>query len=235
VTVEHCGSLTVADIKTHTTGSSTHSRPGNILLDGGDASGDMTVDRLVAYNLKTGYISGSRPVITVSGYRDVTIGEIQAYCMHASDGRACNLTVTNGIAGSITITGPIDLSHGGVTDYRGAVQLTAGETIALSELDVDKVRFASFSTGQRPSEIDGPLDNFDTGHTGGSGSVVDPFVTTQTALRASVGQKIHYKVKHGENAYLDGKAYRIADPDGNAGQGGILMAKPARGTVVTFR
>jgi hypothetical protein len=54
-------------------------------------------------------------------------------------------------------------------------------------------------------------------------------------LRAAAGQKIYYKVKGGENAALNGYAYRIADSANHPGLGGILMAKPPRGTVVMFR
>jgi hypothetical protein len=237
ITVDHVGHFRAKDLLAHTTGSSASAKAGDVIADGGNASGDMTVGRIVAYNLKdSGIISGARPVITISRYASVTIDEVSAYAVNTvSGGRASDLTITNGITGDIAINGPIDLSHGSVTNYRGSLRLAAGGTVTLAALDLNKVLSASLSSGTKISEITGTVTNFDAGYTGGTGSIQNPYVTTQTALRAPAGQRIYYAVKDGLNPALGGFAYRIADPNGNPGQGGILAVRPARGTVVWFK
>ncbi len=58
-------------------------------------------------------------------------------------------------------------------------------------------------------------------------------MTTQTRLRTPHDQRIYYHPA--ENPTLEDKVYRVADLEVQEGQGGLLMAEPAAGTVIRFR
>jgi hypothetical protein len=74
-----------------------------------------------------------------------------------------------------------------------------------------------------------------TNYTGGAGALVNPYVTTQTELRATPVKRVIYYPGMSGNSYLGAKSYRVADLGGNAGQGGILKPYTGRGTVITIR
>ncbi len=237
VTVVHRGDFLVGNIDTHTPSSYGGSSrgPGNIELDGGDASGDA----LVAGDLRTSqerFRDWPRQYIRIGNYRNVTIlGDIVGYSQRDnSDGSGTDVIMTNNIA-NIRIGGDIDLELRveGRQHQSGRLKLAAMESITLAELDVGKVEFASLSSGGGRSTIDGDLLNFDADGSG-SGTLNNPVVTTQTALRAPAGQRLLYKVRDGANTDLEGKVYRIANEDGQAGQGGLLMPIPTRGTIIGF-
>ena len=81
----------------------------------------------------------------------------------------------------------------------------------------------------------GVLANFSTSAISGDGRAGNPFVTTQTKLRAPAGQVVLYEYKlDGLNGYLGGQAYRLADMNGTPGAGGLLRTRHS-GTVVMFR
>ena len=113
------------------------------------------------------------------------------------------------------------------------LQLAAAGTVALAELDMALVRHACLSSGRGKSVIEGELRSFDS--TGsGSGTLNDPVIATQTALRVPNGQRLLYAVRDGVNGALEGKVYRVANESGQAGQGGLLMPIPVPGTVLMF-
>jgi len=65
---------------------------------------------------------------------------------------------------------------------------------------------ASFNSGAGWSQITNVLANFATNRTGGTGDVTDPYIVSQTQLRAPAGQRIYYAYAAGVlNDYLAAK------------------------------
>ncbi len=237
ILIDHVGYCVLGSIRAETAGSGTHNpRQANISLDGGDASGDLVVGDIHAFLTKTGgsYTAAPESHLTVRNYRHVALGALLRYNLYdtTSCGYGGHVTVTENITGNIAVAGEIRLEHvGGNRNRFGELRLAAGGTVTVSGLDLDKVRFATISSGSGISELAGDLLNFDTDGSG-AGTLRDPVIATQTALRVPAGQRILYKVREGANASLSGKVYRIANESGAAGHGGLLMPVPVRGTVV---
>ena len=239
ILIDHVGDLTIGRIQAQTEGARVAgARQSNIALDGGNSSGDLAVGDVFAYIAKTGgsFTGSPESHFDVRNYRHVSIGSISRYNLYpnTSNGFGGHVTITENIEGDISIEGEIDLEHRGSSVGRfGILRLACAGTITLAELDLDKTRFASLSSGSGISTIEGELLNFDADGSG-SGSINAPVVTTQTALRVPNDQRLLYKVRDGANADLEGKVYRIANENGQAGTGGLLMPIPTRGTVLLF-
>ncbi|MGQ9662053.1 MAG: hypothetical protein ACUVWX_06925 [Kiritimatiellia bacterium] len=105
--------------------------------------------------------------------------------------------------------------------------------------DLAMMKLAKFDSASGYSRIGGSLANFNTTSSGGTGTLKDPYITTQTKLRAPSDQKIYYNyVSGGLNDYLQGKVYKLADLAGNAGQGGLLLVTGSdipKCTAITIR
>jgi hypothetical protein len=236
VTIEHVGSLTVRDILAQTSGTGATALGAAVKLRGGNSSGDLVARNVANYNLKIGYISAGRPLIEVKKYNNVTLDSIDGHTPHPTDGRASDAVIADGIAGNITVNGPVDLSHGGIRAYCGTLSLVCSGMVTLALLDLTKVQSAQLTSGMGKSLITGVLADFAPASTGGTGTVSAPYLTTQTVLRASSGQIICYTASE-TNAYLNGKVYKIADLAGAAAQGGLLMPRQAAqgGAVLSLR
>ncbi len=223
VTVAHRGRFRVRDIVT--TAAHADGNAASIRLDGGDASGDMTVEgRLRASH---GTRRANQVEIEIKNYRHVHIGgDIEGY-INNTTGRATDVIATNNIAGDIQIDGEIDLENRNHPASHGFLRLHAVGTVTLAELNLAQTGLAELSSGGGTgmSVIQGALLGFDTASTHGTGSVEEPWATTQTTLRAPAGAMVQYSTLEGRNAYLGGYSYRLADLDGEAGEGGILAPK----------
>ncbi len=160
VTIVHSGDLRAGNIETWRVGGGTDSRAGNITLDGNDSSGDLAVGSLLAYYHGGNYSSG-RAEINISNYGNVLIdGEIDtAYWTASPTGHnrhAGHVTITDGITGDITVTGPIDLSVTNSDGTAGVLDLFAGGSITLEQgLDLDRVREAALTTEHGLIHLDG--------------------------------------------------------------------------------
>jgi hypothetical protein len=110
----------------------------------------------------------------------------------------------------------------------------AVSTVTMSALDLGKIRIASFSAAGR-CVVTGDVANVSTNYVSGSGTMLDPYVTTQTAFRMPRGTRMMYYPKAGNNAYLQAVSYRVADLSGAAGQGGILTPFRPAGTVIVIK
>lgn len=233
VMIDHAGSLTLRDILAQTSGGGNAGTLGaTIKLYGGDSCGDLKTQNIYNYNLKATTMSSSRPLIEIKNYQDVEINNLDGHTPNPTVGRASDVFITNGITGSITITGTIDLSHGGIKAYRGSLRLVAGDMISVAQIDMDKLLYATFSSGGKKSYVTGALANFNTAGSG-SGTLADPVVTSQTNLCTAADGFIYYDAA--ANGYLEGKVYKIADLSMAPGQGGLLMTKLAAGTTILFR
>ena len=234
VAIAHRGHFRVRDILSHTTSSfgGSNRRPGNILLDGGDSSGDATVEGTLRFSAYTRH-HGSPYKLEIKNYRDVLImGDVLGY---SSAGVANNAIIAENIAGDIEIRGAIDLERREDAANNGYMKLAAAGMVTLAALDLDKVRYAYVSGEREPSVIQGELAGFDTANPTGGGTQFDPFVTGENRLRAPVGHRIYYVYRPGElNGDLAGKVWQLRNlaDDGN---GGLLMTRPPGGTVVLFR
>ncbi len=234
VKIVHDGAFRVNDILSAMANYSARKKPADITLDGGAGVGDCIVRDIDNRHIASGYGSSERGHIVIRNYANVSLRSIAS--QHTkTDSRAGGHVDIYNIAGNIEITGTIDCSsgHENVETYYGHLKLTAGGMVTLAELDLAKLLFATLSSGGGKSTIEGELLNFDAAGSG-SGSLNDPVVTTQTSLRAPAGQRLLYKVRDDANAGLEGKVYRIANASGQAGQGGLLMPIPTRGTVLLF-
>ncbi|MGQ9663164.1 MAG: hypothetical protein ACUVWX_12620 [Kiritimatiellia bacterium] len=217
------------DIDVSIFGGGSGAKAGDITLDGGNSSGDMEVRSLRA-NYSGGNYAGGVATITIRNYASVRIaGDVEAWnyrstpATYRRDGG--NVTITEGIVGEIRIGGRIDLRTENNSDdsVHGTLRLTAGGTITLKELDLSKVAVVAISSGYRKAAITDELLNFDITPkegTSGDGSLANPVVTAQTALRTPAGQVIWYDPR--TNVYLQAKAYRVADLSANPGEGGLL-------------
>ena len=234
VAIAHDGDFRIKDFIGHMSTYSARKNPAVIVLDGGSQAGDCVIRDIDNRHYATGYGSTGRGLVDIRNYANVFIRNIDSSHPFTDNRMGGHVEITD-IAGNIEIAGTIDCSsgHSDVERNYGHLKLTATGTITLAELNMDKVLFASFSSGSGRSMIEGELLNFDAAGSG-AGTLLEPVVTTQTALRVPNGQRLLYKVRDDANAGLEGKVYRIANASGQAGQGGLLMPIPTRGTVLLF-
>jgi hypothetical protein len=200
--------------------------------------GDCEINVVDASYKRTSYGNPNLDV-DISGYDTVTINTISGY--HYGNQSDCHATdVTISAARSIDI-GTVDLSapnHG--SSIPGSLELTTaagGNTITLGTLDMDLLEYALLMPASTMNYVTGVVTNFDRTATGGTGTYSDPYVTSQTALRLTAGTYLVYDADVAGNGYLQGEVFQVADTNGVAGAGGILIAEqafPAVGTVVTM-
>jgi hypothetical protein len=123
---------------------------------------------------------------------------------------------------SIQIDGTINASNN--LSRAGKVSLTATNRITLACFDMSKVGVAKFDCGAKV-KVSGSLSGFVTNFTSGSGTLANPYVTTQQMLRVTSGNAINYIKTVSGNAYLAGKTYKLADLNGTASNGGVLTPR----------
>ncbi len=241
VTVAHQGRLLVRHIHSYTRSLSGSGWVGSIRLDGGDASGDADIKGDVAFwALRRNSRESHR--FEARNYRNVRVGgAIEGYSSQGGRRRANDALITD-IAGDIEIGGRIDLerrAHGRLRGddptKSGRLVLEAGGTVTIAELDLRLVSEALLSSGggTGASAIRGELTGFDPSPTGGTGTPADPFVSSQTILRAPAETRIYYNMALGKNADFAPFSYRLADADGRPGQGGVLMPNATVPAILT--
>ncbi len=235
VVVEHQGTFVCGNIETYAVGGESSRYGGSVILDGGNSSGDMTCGSILSYQDGGAYGGSDIGLIRISNYNNVQIAEIQGWAVD-SDWRdppyPCDVVITNGIAGDITIQGEIDLwSHDTDADH-GTLDLASSGMVRLKELDLDRVRYAALSSGSGNSEITGIIADFDTSGVTGKGTQTDPKVSAETRLRTPAGQQIYYSKK--QNPILGGFTWRLRNLDGS-GDGGLLQPKPPSSTYILIK
>ena len=232
VIVSHRGNLHVRHLHTYTRCDFGRSGwVGSIRLDGGNASGDAEIQGDVTFSAQLRNSRGPHS-FEARNYRNVRIGgAIDGYSSH----NRANDTVIADIAGDIDIAGRIDLERrtpgrlrSDEPENNGRLVLEAGGTVTLAELDLRLVSEALLSSGggEGASVIRGELIGFDPAATGGTGTPADPFLASQTVLRAPEEARIHYDIAQSEHAGFAPFSYRVADPEGEPGKGGLLMPDP---------
>ena len=228
VQINHFGSLVVGTILMHTEGNRGGGRPGRVVLDGNDRSGDATIGRIVAWNSRGGASRNRPEPMRIANYRNVVIEDIDG--SYTGDGRRLmgDLNINEGIAGNITITGTLDLGSTHEEDrqnarHRGAARLVCEGAVTLAQLDLDRVRFVLLSSGSGSSAINGVLANFETAEAKGAGTADDPKVSAETRLRVPAGQTVRY-VAGDANAALGGHVWQLRAADGEAA-GGLLKPR----------
>jgi hypothetical protein len=187
-----------------------------------------------AYYARDSYGENNEPV-TIQGYTDVLIeGDILTYFATTNQVSASrtytyagDITITN-ITGDIEIRGVIDATQYmrrfvlGEISNNGILRLQShGGSIHVNDLDMDNVRWAEFDAGVGASQIAGTLSNV-------TGTVDTP----DARLRTPVGQKIYYRPAL--NPHLAAETYPLLGLDG-VSAGGVLMPKPASGTLLIMR
>lgn len=162
-------------------------------------------------------------------------GNIDAYATNNSSSVAGTVTLCS--AGDIRIGGTVNTDGGVVANERDIVisNWNGGAEIYLGTLDMDKARIVKLCPGGKISYITNSILNFATNSTSGNGTLIDPYITEQTDLRTPVGKRIYYEPSRPENAYLGEYTYKVADLNGNAGQGGILTPRRPSGIVFFCR
>ncbi len=234
VIVDHVGAFRVGDIRTSTEGhQSFRISAGNIQLDGGDSSGDANIGRLLGWDRRSGYSDDSKALFSISNYQNVTVGDIIGPADHATHNRyAADLRIRDGITGDITLTGSLNLGSSRMNDaprFRGEVELACDGSITLAELDMKLVQHISLESGAGQTVLQGELSNFETDRLDecdGIGRPDAPFLVDQSILRAPADHTVVYNTAEGRNPSLGGYAYRLADLEGNPGQGGTLIHDP---------
>ncbi len=204
---------------------------GSIRLDGGNASGDAEIQGDVTFSATLRNSRGPHR-FEARNYRNVRIGgAINGYSSH----NRANHAIIADIADDIAIAGRIDLERRTPGRLRsdepgnnGRIVLEAGGTVTLAELDLRLVSEALLSSGggRGASVIRGALTGFDPTATDGAGTKADPFSSSQSVLRAPEGARIYYDIAQPEHAAFAPFVYRVADPDGQPGKGGLLMPDP---------
>jgi hypothetical protein len=209
--------------------------------DGGRivANGDYSEDGVAAndtfevseINMYAGTFGNDGGEIVISNYAALSIGSLNLRPGRNAHGG--KITISN-ISGNVTIGSDLDAANlardvgGGNESLGRAVYIgtTDGGSISVTNLDVAVA--ASFTLDAAPDEsgfayVNGTLSNFNINSNGGTepGTVDDPVLTTQTALRASSSVRIVYNANL--NPYLESKTYRVADLNGTAAQGGLLL------------
>ena len=234
------GSVSVGNVDTHSGKAGTwcncHAGHVNVAAVGSVETGDITTDFRGTSN---GYDCGHVTITSSTG--PVTVGGLDTHNpVNNSGSYAGNVTLASYL--DLTVKGSVDLGAaytGGGGSRRGTLDLSTagggGGRIYIGDedtdvLDMNKLYVAMLDSDSDHNQIGGALDNFDTASSGGTGSALDPFLTTQTALRCPAGEEVYYNyVSGGLNDYLGGHAYRVADLAGNPGEGGILAPPPPVG------
>lgn len=225
------GPVTVGHIKTYTDGGASWSQKhaGNVNIT---AVGDVHTGDIVTYfrASSTGYDAGSVNITSSTGFVQVGALDTQNY-VNNTGSDAGDVTIT--AYRDLRITGSVNLGAASGGTRRGDLILSTGGggggAIHLGNdptdtFDLSSVNFAKLDSDSNVDDITGVLANFNTASSGGSGSYYDPLITTQTVFRAPADERIFYDyVPGGLNDYLGGKAYRITDLSGVAGQGGLLL------------
>ena len=178
------------------------------------------------------WAAGSVSIVSATG--SVTVGSIAATNNLGNYPGCGGGSVSIQSVGDLTLTGSVSLASAR-TNETGVLALKAigaGSRISVQDLDCQQFRSVAgtntIDAAGGESYINGQLLNFTTTATGGVGSVANPYLTTQTVLRLPAGQKLYYRYSSGAtNDYLGGRAYRVADANGNASQGGLLMVAGA--------
>ncbi|MBA4386940.1 MAG: hypothetical protein C0404_03100 [Verrucomicrobia bacterium] len=143
--------------------------------------------------------------------------------------------ITLSASGDITVAGTINANCVRSNAYDGALTLTSGGAISLGSLDMSKVGVTKLDF-QKTCVVTGAVLNVAANYTGGNGSYASPYVTTQTALRVPAGKRLVYRWSDvPTNSYLNRAVYRVADLNGSAGSGGLLIPYVPPGTVLTLR
>ncbi len=153
VRIDHFGRFLAGRILTHTVGNrAVGVRAGDIVLNGGDSSGDADIGEIAAWNRKSNYSSALRALISVSNYRAVRIGDIDGAFDGGNVARyGADLIIDTGIAGDIELTGLLDLrsvyAGNALPAYRGQARLVCAGTVSLAALDLDLVRHILLDSG----------------------------------------------------------------------------------------
>ncbi len=197
------------------------------IYSGGDISVSMGINTHCTFSAGNG-VSGNATLTSTNGAISVAGGFSGAGTGYNAYGANCTLKAKN----SIAVSGVIDLT--GYAGRYGTFFLTnssATATIQVGDLDLSKVAYASFCSGSGAGTLTNYLASFATGYSSGTGTSVDPYVTTQKVLRIPSGTTLLYSTT--TNAYLGGKYYKLASLAGTAGTGGVLgpASTPAGMTV----
>jgi hypothetical protein len=231
------GPVTLANVKTYTEASDwSQKHGGNVLVE---AAGDIAIASVSTYYKANsdGYDGGNVTLTSSAGA--VTLGNVDGRNHRNHSGSlAGNVTIT--AAGDIALTGAVDLSAVSGATARGVLTLTTtvfGKIRIGDEesdvCDLALLKTAALESATKTSWIAGSLVNFDTSDDGGSGTVADPLLTSQTVLRCADGQRIYYDSANAGNSYLGGLSYRVASLAGVAGAGGLLLPSSAAGSAGT--
>ncbi len=239
--IEHTGDFSVRNMETwHRIGGGggTAHRSGLITLNGGDASGDAHVYGFIQTQHSGADRNGLQCVVEFMNYHDVTIeGDIIGRYYGSNSIRGTDVFVEDGITGTITLMGDIDLRNGDGVSY-GYLRLDTDEQVVLHKLDLDKVGYAYLSSGTGESEITGAISDFDTTESAssGAGTENDPKIPeNETRLRAPEGQVVYYSYTPGTlNTDLGGHVWQLRNLD-DSGDGGLLMVEPPSGTIIMVR
>ena len=237
VMVYHRGNLLVRHLHAYTRSAFGRSGwVGSIRLDGGNAAGDAEILGDVTFSAQLRN-SGGPHSFEARNYRNVRIGgAIEGYSSH----NRANHVIIADISGDIAIAGRIDLERrtpgrlrSDEPENNGRLVLEAGGTVTLAELDLRLVSEALLSSGggKGASAIRGALTGFDPDATGGAGTPADPFLASQTVLRAPEGARIYYDISLPEHAAFAPFSYRVADSYGQPGNGGLLMPDPGMAAI----
>jgi hypothetical protein len=179
-------------------------------------------------DLSTGTYAKNVGRLTVSNYAAVSIGSLDM--KPGRNGPGGRVTITN-ISGDVTIDSDLDEPNlatisEGVLCLGVYIGTTDGGNITVTNVDVATAEHFTFDADADNfgfTYVNGTLSNFDTNSASGNGTAADPYVTSQTVLRASTNEYIVYDPDL--NGYLATNAYKVAAPDGTAGSGGLLVTE----------
>lgn len=215
VTVVHDGEFLARNIYTYHLNDN-FSRGGHVLLNGdgagNGASGACSVTNIYTYSIFLGAFGARGGNVTITGYSSVRVAKIDTRSgRNITD--AGDVTITN-IAGSIEITGVLDLRNLSDSARAGDLVLRASGAVNLTSLDLALLKSATVSSPVG-IYIDGILANFPTA------------TPANGVLDAPPGTSIYYKSKLSGNAYLGGNTYDLKS-------GGKLRSE-LRGAVLSFQ
>ncbi|MCG3179260.1 MAG: hypothetical protein BIFFINMI_01594 [Phycisphaerae bacterium] len=236
ITVTTTGAIGLGGIDsragTPTSGDWLYHSGGNIYLTAG---GLVQVSGLIRTSTANAtahsYVRNGGNVQIVSSVGAVALADIDTSSVssNASYGYGGDVTVT--AHGNLSIVGAINLSSAQAGKSGDLILTTSAASNGIiyigddvtDQLNLAGLGVVSFDSDAGMTFLAGELLNFATAGTG-SGTLADPIVTTQTALRAPEGQFVYYNYAPGElNDYLGGNVYRLADENGVAGAGGLLL------------